>query len=62
MTPKRCHAYYYGSLPVKGARRKDRLWIKEDMICFEVPERKGGEKVDLRIPFSKADCPLKEMG
>jgi hypothetical protein len=25
------------------------------MICFEVPEWKGGEKVDLRIPFSKAE-------
>ena len=25
------------------------------MICFEVPERKGSGKVDLRIPFSKAE-------
>ena len=55
MTPKRCHSYYYGGLSVKGARRKGRLWIKEDMICLEAPERKGGEKVDLRIPFSKAE-------
>jgi hypothetical protein len=55
MTPKPCHAYYYGGLPVKGARRKGRLRIKENMICFEVPEGKGGERVDLRIPFPKAE-------
>jgi hypothetical protein len=47
MTPKRCHAYYYGGLPVKGARRKGRLWIKEDMICFEVPGGKAAEKIFL---------------
>jgi hypothetical protein len=55
MTPKPCHAYYYGGLPVKGSRRKGRLSVKEDRICFQVPEGKGGERVDLRIPFSQAE-------
>src|SRR4030043_719455 len=55
MTPKPCHAYYYGGLPVKGSRRKGRLSVKEDVICFEVPEGKGGEKIDLRIPFSRTE-------
>ena len=55
MTPKPCHAYYYGGLPVKGSRRKGRLSVKEDVICFEVPEGKRGEKIDLKIPFSKTE-------
>ena len=55
MTPKPCHAYYYGGLPVKGSRRKGRLRVEENVICFEVPEGKGGEKIDLRIPFSRTE-------
>ncbi len=53
MTPKPCHAYYYGGLPVKGPRRKGRLQVVENVLSFEVPEGKGGEKVDLKIPFTK---------
>jgi hypothetical protein len=55
MTPKPCHAYYYGGLPVKGSRRKGRLWVEEKNICFTVPEGKGGEKISLKIPFSKTE-------
>jgi hypothetical protein len=55
MTPEPCHAYYYGGLPVKGSRRKGRLSVKKDRICFQVPEGKGGERIDLSIPFSKAE-------
>ncbi len=55
MTPKPCYAYYYGGLPVKGSRRKGRLRIEEDVICFEVPEGKGSEKIDLKIPFSRTE-------
>jgi len=55
MTPKPCRAVYYGGLPVKGSRRKGRLSVKEDVICFEVPEGKGGEKINLKIPFSKTE-------
>ena len=55
MMPKPCHAYYYGGLPVKGSRRKGRLWVEEDGICFEVPEGKGSEKIDLKIPFSRTE-------
>jgi hypothetical protein len=55
MTPKPCHAYYYGGLPVKGSRRKGRLWAEEDGICFDVPEGKGGERIDLKIPFSRTE-------
>ena len=55
MMPKPCYAYYYGGLPVKGSRRKGRLSVKENVICFEVPEGKGGEKIDLRIPFSRTE-------
>ena len=25
------------------------------MICFKVPEGKGGEKIDLKIPFSRTE-------
>jgi hypothetical protein len=55
MIPRPCRAVYYGGLPVKGSRRKGRLSVKENVICFEVPEGKGGEKIDLRIPFSRTE-------
>ena len=55
MTPKSCRAVYYGGLPVKGSRRKGRLWVEEKNICFTVPEGKGGEKISLKIPFSKTE-------
>jgi len=55
MTPKPCRAVYYGGLPVKGSRRKGRLRVEEVVICFEVPEGKGGEKIDLKIPFSRTE-------
>lgn len=55
MIPKPCHAYYYGGLPFKGTRRKGRLWIEKDVLRFEVPERGRGEKIDLRVPFSKTE-------
>ena len=50
MPPKPCHAYYYGGLPVKKARRKGRLWFQEGELRFEVPEGKGGERIHLEIP------------
>ena len=55
MTPKPCHAYYYGGLPVKGTRRKGRLRVEEDTVAFEAPEWKGGERIHLQIPFSKME-------
>ena len=55
MTPKPCHAYYYGGLPVKGTRRKGRLRVEEDTVAFEAPEGKGGERIHLQIPFSKME-------
>ncbi len=55
MIPKSCKAYYYGGLPVKGTRRKGRLWAGGEMLCFHVPEGRGGERIDLRIPFSKME-------
>jgi hypothetical protein len=55
MTPKPCRAVYYGGLPVKGARRKGRLWVEEETIHFNVPEGKGAEKIDVKIPFSKTE-------
>jgi len=55
MTPRPCYAYYYGGLPIKGSRRKGRLKALEDGIVFEVPERKGSEGIDLRIPFSETE-------
>ena len=55
MTPKPCHAYYYGGLPVKGTRRKGRLWVEADTFTFEAPEGKGGERIHLQIPFSKME-------
>ena len=47
--------YYYGGLPVKGSRRKGRLWVEEAQLCFQVPASKKGEKIDLTIPFSKME-------
>jgi hypothetical protein len=55
MTPTPCKAYYYGGLPVKGQRRKGRLWVREDGLHFEVPAGEGAEKIDLRIPFSQME-------
>ncbi len=55
MAPKSCNAYYYGGLPVKGSRRKGRLWIGEDGLCFEVPEGKGTERIHLEIPLSRME-------
>ena len=55
MIPKPCHAYYYGGLPVKGTRRKGRFWIEKDVLYFEVPERGRGEKIDIKIPFSRTE-------
>jgi hypothetical protein len=55
MTPKRCRTVYYGGLPVKGSRRKGRLWVEEKNFCFTVPEGKGGERIGLKIPFSKTE-------
>ncbi len=55
MLPKACHAYYYGGLPLKGSRRKGRLWVEGDVLFFKVPEGKGSEKIDLTIPLSKVE-------
>lgn len=55
MTPRACKAYYYGGLPIKGTRRKGKLWIEEEALRFTVPEGKGGEKIDLKIPFSRME-------
>jgi len=55
MPPRPCNAYYYGGLPVKGARRKARLWVEEDRLNFEAPEGKENEKIDLKIPISRMD-------
>ncbi len=55
MPPKPCHACYYGGLPVKGPRRKGRLWIEEEKLFFEVPEGKGMKRIHLEIPLSKME-------
>ena len=55
MIPKSCRAVYYGGLPVKGSRRKGRFWVEEENIRFTVPEGKRGEKINLKIPFSKTE-------
>ena len=55
MNPRSCSAYYYGGLSIKGSRRKGRLWVTEDRLCFEVPEGKGAERIHLEIPLSKMD-------
>jgi hypothetical protein len=43
--------YYYGGLPIKGTRRKGRLWVEGSVLFFSVPRGKGGEAIDLKIPF-----------
>lgn len=43
--------YYYGGLPIKGTRRKGRLCIEGNLLFFTVPKGKGGEAIDLKIPF-----------
>jgi len=55
MTPRPCYAYYYGGLPSKSSRWRGRLWIEGDVLCFEVPETQKGEKIDLKIPFTKME-------
>ncbi len=55
MVPKPCTAYYYGGLPVRGTRRKGRLWIEGEKLYFKIPEGKTYEKVDLRIPFQRME-------
>jgi hypothetical protein len=55
MPPRSCNAYYYGGLPVKGARRKARLWVEEDRLNFEAPEGKKSERIHLKIPFLKME-------
>jgi len=55
MPPRSCNVYYYGGLPVKGSRRKGRLWVEKEVLCFEVPEGKKGEKINLNILFSKME-------
>jgi hypothetical protein len=55
MLPKACRAYYYGGLPVKGSRRKGRLWVDGDVLFFKVPEGKGGEEIDVKIPLSRME-------
>jgi hypothetical protein len=50
--PRPCPLYYYGGLPIKGARRKGRLRIEGDALFFRVPKGKGGEEIALKIPFS----------
>jgi hypothetical protein len=52
ISPRPCPAYYYGGLPIKGTRRKGSLRIEEDALLFKVPKGKGGEAIDLKIPFS----------
>lgn len=29
------------------------MWVEGNQFCFEVPEGKGGERIQLRIPFSE---------
>jgi hypothetical protein len=53
MIPRPCNAYYYGGLPIKGVRRKGRMWVEANQFYFEIPEGKGGERIQLKIPFSE---------
>ena len=55
MTPKHCRAYYYGGLPAKGSRRKGRMWVEANQFYFEIPEGKGGQRIQLKIPLSKME-------
>jgi hypothetical protein len=54
-SPKSCHAYYYGGLPIKGPRRKGRLRIVEEALLFEIPAGKGNDEIHLRVPPSKME-------
>jgi len=47
--------YYYGGLPIKGSRRKGRLWVEEEQLFFQVPASKKGERIDLTIPFARME-------
>ena len=53
--PKPAQLYYYGGLPIGGARRKGRLWIEAEVFCFQVLEGKGTERIDLKVPFSRME-------
>ena len=55
MIPRHCNAYYYGGLPIKGSRRKSRLWIQADKFFFEVLGGREGGRVQLEIPLSKME-------
>lgn len=55
MTPKHCRAYYYGGLPAKGSRRKGRMRVDANQFYFEIPEGKGGQRIQLKIPLSKME-------
>jgi len=55
MTPKHCRAYYYGGLPAKGSRLKGRMWVEGNQFHFEIPEGKGGERIQLKISFSEME-------
>ena len=55
MILKPCNAYYYGGLPVKGTRRKGRMWVEGNALFFKVPEGEGGEQVNLHIPFGQME-------
>ena len=55
IVPRPCPAYYYGGLPIKGTRRKGRLWVEEAQLFFQVPASKKGEKIDLTIPFPRME-------
>ena len=55
MHPKSCYAYYYGGLTFKGSRRKGRLQVEGNGLCFQVPKGKGDEGFDLKISFSRME-------
>ena len=55
MHPKSCYAYYYGGLTFKGSRRKGRLWVEGNGLCFEVPKGKGDNGLALKISFSRME-------
>jgi hypothetical protein len=31
------------------------LWVEGNVFSFRIPEGKGGERIDLKIPFSKME-------
>jgi hypothetical protein len=55
MFPQACRVYYYGGLPVRGSRRKGRLWVEGDVLFFKVPGGKGGEEIDVKISLSRME-------